>query len=51
MIHGFSDEGKTRWIRNFRNKYLESSDVNVISIDWTPLCTSPWYSSAAKNAK
>ena len=51
MIHGFSDHGKTGWILKFRDMYLETADVNVISIEWSRLCSSPWYSSAAKNAK
>ena len=51
LCHGFSDQGRCGWIQHFRNKYLEAGDVNVISVEWSRLCTSPWYSTASKNAK
>ena len=51
MVHGFSDQGRTGWIQHYRDRYLESADVNVISVHWYNLCTSPWYSTASKNAK
>ena len=51
MVHGFSDQGKTGWILHFRDKYLKSGDINVISVEWSRVCTSPWYSTASKNAK
>lgn len=53
LIHGFSDNGKTEWVTNMRDAFLEHGDSVVISVDW-----SAWagtniftYPSAAFHAK
>ena len=51
FFHGFADIGVTNWVQSFKYRYLEKADINVISIDWETLAKSPWYTSAAKNAK
>ncbi|TRY63468.1 hypothetical protein TCAL_11838 [Tigriopus californicus] len=35
LIHGFSDNGKTDWITNMRDTFLENGDCVVISVDWS----------------
>ena len=37
LIHGFSDNGKTRWIGDAKARYLRMQDCNVISVDWGAL--------------
>lgn len=51
LIHGFSDEGLTTWVKTFKKKYLNRFEANVISVDWEQLAKSPWYTTAAKNSK
>lgn len=51
LVHGFSDRGLTTWIKTFKKAYLDRDEYNVISIDWELLAESPWYTTAAKNAK
>ena len=51
LIHGFSDNGLTTFVKTMKKRYLEKSDVNVISVDWKDLAKSPWYTTAAKNSK
>lgn len=35
LIHGFSDNGKTEWVTNMRDAFLEHGDSVVISVDWS----------------
>ena len=51
LFHGFSDKSSTLWTNLVKNKYLSAGDYNVFSVDWEKLARSPWYSTAAKNAK
>ena len=51
LIHGFSDNGLTTFVKTLKKHYLEKSDVNVISVDWKDLAKSPWYTTAAKNSR
>ena len=51
LIHGFSDEGLTGWVKTFKKNYFQNFDVNVISVDWQQLAKSPWYTTAVKNSK
>merc|ERR1712018_178475 len=51
LIHGFSDQGLTGWVKNFKKFYLDRGDYNIISVDWGLLAKSPWYTTAAKNSK
>ena len=51
LIHGFSDEGLTGWVKTFKKNYFQNLDVNVISVDWQQLAKSPWYTTTVKNSK
>ena len=51
LFHGFSDKSSTLWTNLVKNKYLQSGDYNIFSVDWEKLARSPWYSTAAKNAE
>eukprot|EP00095_Tigriopus_kingsejongensis_P006236 maker-scaffold301_size216225-snap-gene-1.24 protein:Tk06236 transcript:maker-scaffold301_size216225-snap-gene-1.24-mRNA-1 annotation:"lipase" len=52
LIHGFSDDGRCSFVRMVRNAYLESQNVNVISVDWEKFAgPAPWYFDAAENTK
>lgn len=35
LIHGWTDNGNSLWIKEFRRNYLKTGDFNVIIIDWS----------------
>ena len=39
LIHGFSDQGLTGWVKNFKKFYLDRGDYNIISVSFTHICT------------
>ena len=38
LIHGFSDQGLTGWVKNFKKFYLDRGDYNIISVSCTHIC-------------
>jgi len=51
LFHGFADKASTRWTKTVIHAYLRRGAYNVISVDWELLAQSPWYTTAAKNAR
>ena len=39
LIHGFSDQGLTGWVKNFKKFYLDRGDYNIISVSCTHIFT------------
>lgn len=52
LVHGFTDNGKCRWVKLTRDSFLATEDVNVISLDWEKLAgPDSNYFEAASNAR
>lgn len=52
LAHGYTDNGRTGWIIDARDKLLEKGDFNLISVEWEKLAgPSPFYFIAVRNTK
>ncbi|XP_026277480.1 phospholipase A1 member A-like [Frankliniella occidentalis] len=49
LIHGFGSNVNRTMMTTIKDAYLYAMDVNVVSVDWSPLSAVPWYPTARSN--
>ncbi|XP_034243159.1 endothelial lipase-like isoform X2 [Thrips palmi] len=49
IIHGFGSDVNKPMMVTMKDAYLSAMDVNVLSVDWSPLSARPWYPVARAN--
>ncbi|XP_050430197.1 pancreatic triacylglycerol lipase-like isoform X1 [Adelges cooleyi] len=50
-VHGFTEQGNSKGATTIKKAYLYRGGVNIIIVDWSPLCAFPWYSHAVINTR
>ncbi|XP_022168110.1 pancreatic triacylglycerol lipase isoform X1 [Myzus persicae] len=50
-VHGFTEQGNSKGAETIKKAYLHRGGVNIIIVDWSPLCAFPWYSHAVLNTR
>ncbi|KAK3913320.1 Inactive pancreatic lipase-related protein 1 [Frankliniella fusca] len=49
LVHGFGSNVNRTMMTTIKDAYLYAMDVNVVSVDWSPLSAVPWYPAARYN--
>ncbi|XP_050535816.1 pancreatic triacylglycerol lipase [Daktulosphaira vitifoliae] len=50
-VHGFTEQANSKAATTIKKAYLYRGGVNLIVVDWSPLCAFPWYSHAVLNTR
>jgi len=51
LIHGYTNDKNTLWLRNMKNTLLNKGDYNVVVVGWGGGSQTLWYPSAASNTR
>ncbi|ESO97125.1 hypothetical protein LOTGIDRAFT_226820 [Lottia gigantea] len=51
IVHGYTDNGKTNWIKTMTAELLKKEDANVIAVDWQTGAAQVNYFQAAANTR
>ncbi|XP_046389278.1 lipase member H-A-like [Ischnura elegans] len=52
LVHGFGDAARESYMLPLlRDSFLSKGDYNIFLVDWAPLSSVPWYSTAASNTE
>lgn len=51
LTHGFGGKNNMTWMTDLRNAFLDTEDVNIITIDWSLGARIPYYIQAAVNSE
>ncbi|KAJ9588478.1 hypothetical protein L9F63_018134 [Diploptera punctata] len=49
IVHGFNETSDNKYVALIRDGYLETTDYNVVMVNWGPLARGPYYDEATQN--
>ncbi|CAG9785511.1 unnamed protein product [Diatraea saccharalis] len=47
VTHGWMSKETTEWLQSIKNRFIQTADINVITVDWHEISQNPFYPWAA----
>ncbi|XP_064605906.1 pancreatic triacylglycerol lipase-like [Liolophura sinensis] len=51
LIHGYTDQGSSDWVKNMAKEFLKHEDLNVVAVNWQKGADSLYYGQSAANTR